>query len=383
VLEAEAIADIAELEAIVPAWDDLARLTGRPQMSPAWVMGWFKHLAPSSIEPRVLVVRDRREVVAIAPLYVNPQGRRLDYRIANIEMHAGLSMLARPERLAEAAGAMAGALAGAVDPPPDLVAFEGLPVDSPWPQAMRKGWPGRLRPIVRRYTIHPSPALTLREADFEEWFAGRSAHFRQHLRRARRKFEKAGGVSRRSDPSTLSQDVETFIRLHSGRWQNKPGTSNLVAYGDRLGPMLEEAGAALGPERFRLGILEVDGAPAAANLFIAAGGHVLYLNAGWNESFAKLNPVMLGLLDAVEEAFERGDERLDLGLGRQEAKVRFADADDPVAWTVMLPPGPRLPLAAARMAPTLGRAAARDLAKRHLPQTSLDRLRAARRKIAR
>jgi CelD/BcsL family acetyltransferase involved in cellulose biosynthesis len=384
VLAAEVLDSLDSLEGVTKPWDELAGLSGRPQMAPAWVRGWLRHLAPDGTEPRVVVVREGEEVVGIAPFFVDAKsGGRVDYRIANIEMWAGLSLLARPGREPEAAAAFASALVGDVNPRPDLVAFEGLPLDSAWPAALRDGWPSRVKPLLRKYTIHPSPSIGMHEDDFEAWFAARSSHFRQHLRRARRKFEKAGGASRRSDPSTLTTDVETFVRLHTSRWEDKEGSSNLVAYGDRLAPMLEEAGRALGPERFRLGILEVDGEPAAANIFVAAGGHILYVNAGWDQRFAKLNPVMLGLLDAVEEAFSRGDEHIDLGLGRQEVKVRFADGDDPVAWTVMIPPGRGLPRAVAGMAPTLVRAALRDSAKRHLSPKAVEKTRGLRNRLAR
>ncbi|MGE0068554.1 MAG: hypothetical protein AB7T48_14510, partial [Solirubrobacterales bacterium] len=58
-----------------------------------------------------------------------------------------------------------------------------------------------------------------------------------------------------------------------------------------------------------------------------------------------------------------------------------ADGDEPVAWTAMLVPGRDLPRTAARMAPTLGRAALRDAAKEHLSPEQLERLRSARRRL--
>jgi CelD/BcsL family acetyltransferase involved in cellulose biosynthesis len=378
VLDAEVIDRLDALDGIVPGWDDLAAANGRPQMAPAWAVGWLRHLAPEGTEPRIVVMRDGDRVVGLAPLYLSTTSTRTDYRIANIEMSAGLSLLAAPGREQEVAEELGRALNERATPPPDLLAFEGAPIDSPWPQAMRTAWPGRSRPLLRRYTVHPSPSIAMAEDDFDAWFAARSSHFRQHLRRARRKFEKAGGTSRRSEPATFAADMEIFVRLHAARWKNKAGSSNLVSFGDRLAPMLVEVARKLGPERFRLRVLEVDGEPAAANIFLAAGGHALYLNCGWDERFGKLNGVMLALLDAVEESFALDDANIDLGLGNEPHKVRFADGDSPMAWTVLLVPGRRLPITAARMAPTLARAALRDQAKRHLSETTIDRLRGIR-----
>jgi CelD/BcsL family acetyltransferase involved in cellulose biosynthesis len=384
VLAGEPIVDLDSLADITPAWDRLAAANGRPQMTPAWVTSWWRHLAPSGTEPRFVVVREGEEIVAVAPFFVEAAGGgRVDYRIPNIQTCAGLSPLAVPGREGEVATTIAAVLSTGMTPRPDLVAFEGVPADSPWPDALRAGWPGRMRPPLRRYTTHPSPAIAMREETFEDWLAGKSSNFRQQMRRARKKFAKAGGSSRKSTAATLAADVETFVRLHAARWQSKPGESNLVAFGDRLAPMLEDVGSEMGADGFRLHLLEMNGEPVAALIFLAAGGRPLYLNCGWDERFAQFKPAMLALLDAVEESFELGDTRIDLGLGRESYKLRFADDDSPVAWTILLTPGSRLPLTAARMAPTLGRAAARNVAKERLSEESLDRLRSVRKRIRR
>jgi CelD/BcsL family acetyltransferase involved in cellulose biosynthesis len=383
VLAGEPIVDLGSLAEITPAWEELAAANGRPQMTPAWVTSWWHHLAPSDAEPRFVVVREDKEIVAVAPFFVEAGGGRVDYRIPNIQTCAGLSPLAVPGREEEVAAAIATVLSTEMTPRPDLVAFEGVPADSPWPDALRAGWPGRMRPPLRRYTTHPSPAIAMSEDSFEAWLGGKSSNFRQQMRRARKKFAKAGGTSRKSTAATLAADVEVFVRLHAARWQSKPGESNLVAFGDRLAPMLEDTGRGMGPNGFRLHLLEMDGEPVAALIFLAVGGRPLYLNCGWDERFAQFKPAMLALLDAVEESFELGDTRIDLGLGQESYKLRFADDDSPVAWTILMVPGSRLPLTAARMAPTLGRAGARNFAKERLSKEHLDRLRSARKRIRR
>ena len=90
---------------------------------------------------------------------------------------------------------------------------------------------------------------------------------------------------------------------------------------------------------------------------------------------------MLAILHMIEEACERGEQCLDLGIGDQPYKWRFADRDEPVAWTVLLPLRARLPLTGARLAPTLGGPALRRAVKRHLPAPQLDRLRRQRARV--
>jgi CelD/BcsL family acetyltransferase involved in cellulose biosynthesis len=92
---------------------------------------------------------------------------------------------------------------------------------------------------------------------------------------------------------------------------------------------------------------------------------------------------MLGILEAIEQAFADGDERLDLGPGAQPYKLRFADGDDPLTWTILMAPGRRLPLTLARSARMLSMELARGAAKRRLSEANLERLRSPRRALDR
>ena len=234
---------------------------------------------------------------------------------------------------------------------------------------------------MSQYLVCGCPTVSLRDRSFDDWLASKSSNFRAQMRRLSRRFEADGGSARTSTAATLSADVEAFVRLHGSRWEGR-GDSNLVAFGGRLSPMLTEVGERLLESgRFRLRMLEIDGEPISAQLFLAAGQRVLYVNGGWDERFAVLKPPMLGLLGAIEDAFERGDQTLDLGLGEQQYKLRFADGNDPVAWSVLMVPSPRLPLTWARTTPMLVQSAARDAVKRGLSPAQANRLRELRDRI--
>ena len=84
---------------------------------------------------------------------------------------------------------------------------------------------------------------------------------------------------------------------------------------------------------------------------------------------------MLGLLAVIEDAFERGEDHIDLGLGEQHYKLRFADGDDPVAWTILIPAGVRLPLTLLRTAPMRGRATLKNMLKHRLSEKQIIKLR--------
>lgn len=381
VLDAELITDVARLRELTPEWDRLALAARNPLSSPAWMLAWLDHMAPAGSSPRVIVVRDRGELVGLAPFYVQQTPRkRVDYRLVG-DVFPRAMPLAVAAREREVAQAVAGALAAA-SPQPDVVALESSGPPSQWGSLLREGWPGHVAPLMFAYLTMPSPVISLEADSFEAWLGAKSSNFRSQMRRMRRQFEQQGGVARTSTEQTLARDVELFKTLHAGRWQGR-GESTIVSHGERFDAMVASIDTEhIESRRLRLWILEVQGTPISAQLFAAGGGEVVYYNGGWDESFAKLKPAMLGILYAIEQGFAQGDERIDLGPGAQPYKLRFADRDDPLTWTILLAPGRRMPLTLVRSAPMLTRELARAAAKRRLSGEQLERVRSAKRKLA-
>jgi CelD/BcsL family acetyltransferase involved in cellulose biosynthesis len=377
--ETELVTDVERLGALAPEWDALAEACELPQMSPAWVLAWWHHIAPERAVPRTVVVRDGDALVGLAPFYAEPgAGGRVDYRLPGIEIAGRLAPLALADREWDVAEAVAHALADAT-PRPDALRFEGTPLGAHWLTALRAEWPGPLRPPLRLTQVEGNPLMSLEEGSFEAWLAGRSSNFRGQMRRLRRRFADAGGVSRLATSATLAADAAALTRLHALRWDGK-GHSNLVDLGDRFTAFVVELGEQLLESgRFALRILELDGKPICAQLFVGAGGTFLFVNGGWDERHAALRPSLVCLLDAVEDVFERGAQRFDLGLGVQSYKLRFADGNAPLTWAVLMVPGARLPLTAARTAPALAHARLRDGARRLLSEERVEQLRSVRR----
>jgi len=374
--------DVVALEALRSEWDALADACGLPGMTSAWVLAWFRHVAPADVAPRVVLVHDGDALIGVAPFYTALGGRgRRDYRLVSVEFSNRLAPLALAGREQDVAGAIAHTLASAA-PRPDMIALESSPPNAPWLSALRERWPGRVRPVTLTYNSKSCPSVSLTAGSFDEWLAGKSSNFRSQMRRARRQFEAAGGTVRMTAPNTLHSDVDTFVKLHTSRWEGR-GQSSLVGLGEKLPAILNEVGAMLLPYdgRYRLQIMEIESQPISAQLFLAAGGQVLYFNGGWDEQFAHLKPAMLAILIAIEEAFARGDECLDLGSGAMSYKLRFADGDDPVCWSVLMVPSLRLPFTFGSMIPPVTSQWSRRTIKRVLAPDQLDRLRGLRRKL--
>ncbi len=379
-MEGTLIADLDALEQLAPEWDALAVASERPSCSPAWMRAWLEHLAPATASPRLVAVRDGARLIGLAPFFVDPERRgRIDYRLLGVELGTRLAPLAAPSRDWEVAGAVASALATAT-PRADLIALEGFPPSSPWLTALRDQWPGRLRPLASLYNMRGSPTVELR-GSFAQWLAGRSSSFRKNHRRRSRMLTEAGGTMRLGTLQTLTADIDALMRLHAERWSGR-GTSSLVAQSDRFKRMLEAAGRELTPSgRFRIWLVEVDEQPIWANLFLAAGGELLAVNSGWDERWRKLSPATLGMVRVIEDAFERGERRLDLGVGEDPYKLEFADGNDPVGWGVLIPSGRRMALTTLRTSPMLLDSAARRTAKRTLTPQRQDRLRTLRNRL--
>jgi CelD/BcsL family acetyltransferase involved in cellulose biosynthesis len=375
-LSSEVITQLSALDRLGPEWDELAVANRLPLMSPTCVMAWWRHLAPRGAEPRIVAVRDGEQLVGLAPFYMCPRrwGGGLAARLPGIELAGRLAPLAAPGRQSAVAEALGNALAGS-NPPPDLVTLEGMPLSSDWAMALREAWPGRRRPASRRYQVSGCPTVSLNAGSFDAWLSAKSGNFRREMRRLRRQFAAAGGTTRSSTHETLRSDVDAFVRLHASRWEGRGG-SHYAGLGAGLAAVLNDIGQSLLNKegRFRLRVCEVETEPVSAQLFLAAGSRVLYVNGGWDERFTKLKPSMLGILDVIEEAFERGDGHVDLGLEEQRYKLRFADGSDPVAWTVLIPASMRLPLTLLRTAPVRTRATLRNTLKARLSEKQLSRL---------
>lgn len=379
-LASELITDLSDLDAIEEEWDELAVASRLPLMAPACILAWWRHMAPAGAQLRAIAAREDGRLVGFAPFFVDPHGGwgRVDYRLPGIQLAARLAPLAAPGRESVVAEAIAGELCRC-EPRPDLIALEGMPGSYDWASPLRAHWPRRPRPLAWRYEAQSCPTVSLGAGTYDAWLAAKSSNFRSQMRRQRRQFEAAGGTTRLSTLETLKADVEVFMHLHASRWEDR-GRSSFVSLGERIPATLNELGGMLlaRGDRFRLHLLEIDGEPISAQLFLEAGGHVLYVNGGWDERFARLKPAMLTILLAIEHAFSQGDSVFDLGTVDQPYKQRFADGDEPVTWTVVLPTRNRTVLTCLSVAPTIGRSSLRNALLKRMSITQVNRARAIR-----
>ena len=345
--EESLVDDRDALAALVGRWDELAVPVGAPTCAPAWMLGWYERLCPDAECASVALYVDD-ELVGLAPLVLDRGNGRADVRL----MAAGLLQRIAPIVLPgyeHALAAETGRLIGTLRPRPDVVALEGVSVAARWPAmlraALRAGAPSR----QHRTSVQAAPVATLAGHTFDSWMATRSANFRSEMRRARKRLERQNGRVRvvTGEAADFDDVVAALGRLHRGRWTpvGHPGVID-----DRVEELIADvARRQAASARLRLMVVELDGAPVSAQVFLAAGGEVNYWNGGWDEEYRDLKPGMLGILAAIEDSIERGERRLDLGGGAQPYKLRFADGDDPIEWAVLTPIRLRYPLTRAEI----------------------------------
>jgi CelD/BcsL family acetyltransferase involved in cellulose biosynthesis len=364
----EVIDEPAAAGALAPAWDELAVAAGAPFAAPAWCLAWWRHAAPAGADLAVVAVHEGGELRAVAPLYAR-RGRSgvTTYRVLGTGASLRGTPVAAPGTEAAAAEAIAGALAASARPA-DVLAFDGVPVDDPWPALLRSAWPGR-RPWTHRVRAMPAPTLTLEGSNYDAWLAGRSRNFRSQLGRRRRQLERAGASLRlASGPQEVEEGLAAFAALHHGRWAERGGSGVLDGQVER---MLADAAAELAPQgRFRLWVLEAEGRPVSCQLLVSAGGELAYWLGGFDEAWAAQQPALQTLVAALEHAWGVGDRRLDLGAGGQSYKYRLADGEELLEWRVLVPSGRRQVAALATLAPRHG---TRAIVER-LPQDLKDRV---------
>lgn len=333
------------VESIVAEWDGLAMAAGLPYCAPGWLMAWWRHVAPEGATLRVVVARDGDRLAGVAPFYAAPWRAGLwVWAPLATDLSSRIEPLGEPKALQRIASTI---LAGA--PAPARIDLDGMPLDSAWPAVLRgAGSTGSPAWHFREPAV-PAPVVPLSGGTVDEWLGTRSSNFRQQMRRARRKLEKDGGAFRvAGSPEEIERDLAHFERLHNARWDWRGGSSALPT---GALAMLADAGRALGPERFQLVSLEIDGRVINSQLFLSAGREMSYWNGGFDDGFASYKPSLLGLVEAIRMGLAQSRTRLDLGPGAQEYKNRFSDEGDEVLWQSLIPRGPRYGLARGLYAP--------------------------------
>jgi CelD/BcsL family acetyltransferase involved in cellulose biosynthesis len=183
------------------------------------------------------------------------------------------------------------------------------------------------------------PHTSVKGLDWEGYLAERSVKFRQRVGRGLERALKEDGIScsvrETSDPASLDADLGTLFRLHDLR---HPGRESSIAESRTREALALFARSALERGWLRLRILELEGKPAAAALAWHIGPRYALYQGGFDPAWAERSAGMLMLNLTMRSAIEEGAEDVDLLLGSEPYKWRFAPEARRVRTVVLVRP---------------------------------------------
>jgi CelD/BcsL family acetyltransferase involved in cellulose biosynthesis len=314
------IDDLGRIAEIEDVWRRLAIQRGNAFLTPEWFRVWLN----GDAEQSALIVVGRRngDVVGVMPLVDDRSARPAAVRFAGSRYGDRFGIAAAEEdeeELAATAMPALEAVAGST-----MVVLGRVDAESDWPAAMAAAAPRRRVLIEQRRA--DSPHVTVAGLDWDGYLAQRSKKFRQRIGRGlERALDQQGvahSVRETGDPAALDSDMATLFQLHDARHEAHDDSS--ISDPEVRTGLAEFARAALEQGWLRLRILELDGQPAAAYLGWRLGPCYAVYQSGFDPAYAEQGAGMLLLNDTVRSAIgERADD-IDLLLGQEPFKWRFA-----------------------------------------------------------
>ena len=173
-------------------------------------------------------------------------------------------------------------------------------------RARAGGWICQAKPRPPAYHL-PLPAT------FEEYFAARSAKFRNHARRMEKKLRAAGAlrVIEITDRAGFEASYDALLQIERASWKESRGLSihavwRQTAFYREWGPAAAAAG------RLHVQLLMLDGQPIAHNLGYITGGCYYYLKTSYAAAHRPHSPATFLRLRLIECLIARGITRIDL-----------------------------------------------------------------------
>ena len=329
-MKATLITDVAGIDALEPEWTELTVARGSAFTSPQWVRAWARadHAAPVIAAVR----RDDGSLAGVMPMAVD-RPKRGTLRFAGAALGDRFGPVCAPGEEGAVAAAALAAIA-ASDVRPAMTILHRVDADSDWTDQVVAAAPRKLTKIVQ------SPAdllyIPAAETDWEGYLATRSSKFRQRVVRGLEKSlakEHSYAVRESSGPDQLEADLDTLYRLHDLRHADD---SSIAAGSDRE-VLRGFAHRAADAGWLRLRFLEIEGEPVAAFLGWHIGGSYGIYQSGFDPDWARFSVGMLLLVTTVRAGFEEEADEVDMLLGEEDYKQRFAAATRQVHTVTLVP----------------------------------------------
>ena len=311
---------VPSLDALRDEWVRIAPDTGNIFSTWEWHSTWWRHYG----EGRTLLLsacrRGDGRLVAVLPLYL---WARRPFRVARFLGHGPADELGPVCVSADRRYAAAALVHACEDARLDLLLAELLPGGGGWASALGGT-------LLRRES---SPTLAL-EGGWDAYLAGRSANFRQQVRRRERRLARDHVLRFRlaTDAASLQDDLTQLFALHLARWGETSPFLRWEAFHRDFAPVALRRGW------LRLWFVDVDGRPAAAWYGFRFGDVESYYQAGRDPRRSDDSVGFVLLTHSIREAAADGMREYRFLRGAEPFKLRFADGD-PGLETVALARG--------------------------------------------
>jgi CelD/BcsL family acetyltransferase involved in cellulose biosynthesis len=311
-------------------WKRLAERARTRNVFVGWTFlsTWWEHFKRRR-EGRTFVVRDGDEVVAIVPLYLETLSLRFGrFRVlrnvgfGDVVNPDFLDALVLPGREEEVAAALCPELLG--DESWEFAELSELEPEGSLAR-MAAWWErqGLLRVQAEPRSICPYVELP---HDFDAFLAACNPHFRQQLRRYRRKIERDFRIEWRlvGRDVDVSTAVEALARLHQERMEST-GRGGNFRNDDYLAFHRDVAGRAAETGELLFWLVFIDGCPAATHYGFLHDGTYYGYQMGFAQRFQRWSPghYMTGVV--LERLIDAGKREMNLLRGTDRWKMRWTD----------------------------------------------------------
>ncbi len=347
------IGSLEELESYRLVWDSLLPQTPRASFFHTydWFATYWKHFGHER-KMRVLVIRASGTTIGIVPLCV----QRERYQVGN------LRVLTYP--LSDW-----GSWYGPIGPNQSASMFMALRhirdtsrdwdmLDLRWVPAERSDGSSTNRALraagwnPEKSVYQESSVIRMTDTDWDSYFAGRSKKWRSETRRQLRALQRdsevkflrhrpAGAACGDNDPRWDLFDECLDVSRNS--WQAQSKSGNTLCH-EHVEPFLRDChGVAAKLGMLDVGLLKIDGQPAAFQYNYCYDGTISGLRMGYDRHFSRQGLGNVVLNYTLEDSFNRNDRQLELGVGDYPFKQRLrTDVDSSYRFTCY----PRLALRA-------------------------------------
>jgi CelD/BcsL family acetyltransferase involved in cellulose biosynthesis len=338
------IRELARLESLRPAWDELVTRSecSDVTLTPGWMLPWWSVFgSEGGRQLRVLAFHDGERLVGLAPLLSRPHRYRKAIPFRRLEMLGSgeheadetcgdyLGPLVEKGREADVATAFAEALVSNAAGAWDELIIPAMNGDGALPKLLSEALEARsVKVVLDERTVAPHIALP---ETFEAYLGLLKQNKRAQLRKSLRAFEAwAGGppvLVRVKSAAELAEGKRVLMALHRERWGGDGvfGSPKFRAFHDRVMPELLAKGA------LDLGWMSVRDEPVAAFYNFRWNGKLSFYQSGRKLDIpdeVRVGVTMHAYL--IQSAIADGLREYDFLAGASQYKMSLALATRPL-----------------------------------------------------